>query len=191
MTIQIETKRMVLKIGKHEDLSEIVSYFQRNQSFLSSFEPIQPDIFYTKARQREMMKNDLLEWKEGRTLRLWLFEKNNPKRVIGSIRFSSVVRGAFQSCFLGYRLDRELERQGLMTEALREAIPFVFHHLHLHRIEANVMPRNLASRRVVEKLGFREEGLAKRYLKIHGEWEDHIHYAVVIEEWKGEWKNGE
>ncbi|BES66757.1 GNAT family protein [Gottschalkiaceae bacterium SANA] len=191
MTIQIETERMILKTGVVEDLSEIVSYFQRNKSFLAPFEPIQPDIFYTKAKQREVMKNDFLEWKEEKSLRLWLFEKSKPQRVIGSIRFANVVRGAFQSCFLGYRLDQDCERKGLMTEALREAIPLAFDRLHLHRIEANVMPRNLASRRVVEKLGFRQEGLAKRYLNIYGKWEDHIHYAIVREEWKGEWKDGE
>jgi ribosomal-protein-alanine N-acetyltransferase len=186
MTIQIETERMILKTGVTEDLSEIVSYFQRNQLFLAPFEPIQPDIFYTKAKQREIMKNDSLERKEEKSLRLWLFEKSNPQRVIGSIRFSNVVRGAFQSCFLGYRLDQDCQGRGLMTEALRRSIPLAFHHLHLHRIEANVMPKNMASRRVVEKLGFREEGLASRYLKIYGKWEDHIHYALVSEEWKGE-----
>ena len=186
MTIQIETERMIMKTGVAEDLSEIVSYFQRNQLFLAPFEPIQPDIFYTKAKQRAIMKNDSLERKEEKSLRLWLFEKSNPQRVIGSIRFSNVVRGAFQSCFLGYRLDQDCQGRGLMTEALRRSIPLAFHHLHLHRIEANVMPRNMASRRVVEKLGFREEGLASRYLKIYGKWEDHIHYALVSEEWKGE-----
>jgi ribosomal-protein-alanine N-acetyltransferase len=190
MTIRIETDRLILRTGASEDLGEIVAYFLRNQSFLAPFEPTQPAAFFTKAAQKELMKNDLLEWREGWALRLWLFEKSRPERVIGSIRFSSVVRGAFQSCFLGYRLDRDFERQGMMTEGLTAAIPLAFQQLHLHRIEANVMPNNQASRRVLEKLGFREEGLAKRYLKIHGEWEDHLHYAMIIEEWKGEWKDG-
>lgn len=190
MTIKIETDRLILRTGWSEDLKEIVAYFQRNQDFLAPFEPIQPAAFFTKPAQKELMKNDFLEWREGRALRLWLFEKSQPKKVIGSIRFSSVVRGAFQSCFLGYRLDQDFERQGLMTEGLTAAIPLAFQQLRLHRVEANVMPKNPASRRVLEKLGFREEGLAKRYLRIHGEWEDHIHYAMTIEEWEGEWKDG-
>ena len=89
------------------------------------------------------------------------------------------MRGAFQSCHLGYQLDERAINQGFMTEALRRAIAFVFDELQLHRIEANVMPRNLRSSRVLAKLGFVEEGLARQYLKINGVWEDHIHYVML------------
>lgn len=186
---RIETERLILQTGTTRDSGEIVRYFERNRDFLAPFEPIQPEAFYSKAMQKELILADAREREAGRALRFWLFLKENPDQIIGSVRFSGVIGGAFQSCFLGYRLDRFCECKGYMTEALFAAIPYAFRHLSLHRIEANIMPRNSASRRVVEKLGFWEEGLAKRYLKINGKWEDHIHYATTIEEWKGEWKD--
>lgn len=191
MIEKIESERLILRTGTVRDAGEITRYFERNRAFLMPYEPIQPPAFYTKPVQKELINHDAKERESGTALRLWIFLKEEPNRVIGSVRFSSVIRGAFQSCFLGYRLDQSLERNGYMTEALGVAIPYAFRQLSLHRIEANVMPRNIASRRVVEKLGFREEGLARKYLKINGTWEDHLHYAMTIEEWRGEIKDGE
>ena len=68
--------------------------------------------------------------------------------------------------------------RGYITEALRCAIEYAFAQLKLHRIEANIIPRNARSRRVVEKLGFEPEGLARKYLKINGVWEDHLHFVI-------------
>ena len=85
------------------------------------------------------------------------------------------MRGAFQSCFLSYKLDMDLCGRGYMTEAVEEAVRIAFTVLGLHRIEANIMPRNTASLGVARKAGFQEEGLAVRYLRINGVWEDHIH----------------
>ena len=83
------------------------------------------------------------------------------------------------SCYLGYKLDREHIRKGYMTEALREGIKWMFHKEKLHRIEANIMPRNEASIKTVEKLGFVYEGISKSYLNINGVWEDHIHMVLL------------
>nr|WP_281201113.1 GNAT family N-acetyltransferase [Orenia metallireducens] len=93
-----------------------------------------------------------------------------------------MVRGCFQSCYLGYHLDKEEVNNGYMTEALEEAINFLFEEFKLHRIEANIMPKNNPSLRVVQKLGFYNEGLAKKYLTINGKWEDHIHMVLLNEE---------
>ena len=89
--------------------------------------------------------------------------------------------GAFLSCYLGYKLDKDEINKGYMTEAVKKGVEVVFNELGLHRIEANIMPRNKASLRVVEKLGFYNEGLAYKYLKINGKWEDHIHMVLLNE----------
>ncbi|MDF2805036.1 MAG: alanine acetyltransferase [Anaerocolumna sp.] len=98
------------------------------------------------------------------------------------ISFSNIVRGAFLSCHLGYSLDEQYINQGYVTEAIRTGIEVIFKEYKLHRIEANIMPRNLRSKKVCEKLGFKEEGLAKDYLKINGKWEDHIHMVLLNDE---------
>jgi len=114
---------------------------------------------------------------------LFLFDRDDPGEIIGSVTFSNIVRGAFQSCYLGYRLDETRVGTGLMREALIAAIRYMFQMEGLHRIEANVMPHNDRSVRLLQRLGFRNEGRAQRYLNIQGRWEDHDHYVMLAEEW--------
>jgi len=114
----------------------------------------------------------------GRCVKLWIFKRQD-SRVIGSVGFNNIVRGSFLSCFLGYRLDQDELNLGYVTEAIQKGINIVFDEYGLHRIEANIMPKNKRSLRVVEKLGFQHEGLARQYLKINGVWEDHIHMVLL------------
>lgn len=85
----------------------------------------------------------------------------------------------FLSCHLGYKLDKDEINKGYTTEAIEKGIDIIFNEFGLHRIEANIMPKNKSSLRVVEKLGFCNEGLAYKYLKINGKWEDHIHIVLL------------
>lgn len=102
----------------------------------------------------------------------------------GEINLNSVHRGAQQSAYVGYWIDELRAGQGYMPESVVVAMSFAFDQLHLHRLQISVIPRNHASRRVAEKLGLRDEGIAERYLEINGVWEDHIRYAITAEEWE-------
>lgn len=102
----------------------------------------------------------------------------------GEINLSSIQRGPFQNAYVGYWVDEERAGQGLMPEALVVLARFAFEELHLHRLQISIIPRNAASRRVVEKLSLRTEGVAERYLEINGVWEDHVRYALTAEEWE-------
>ncbi len=104
-------------------------------------------------------------------------------RFAGEVTLSSIQRGPFQSASIGYWIDRELAGNGYVPEAVVITLQFAFDTLGLHRVEISIIPRNRASRRVVEKLGIRMEGIAERYLEIDGQWEDHIRYAITSEEW--------
>lgn len=101
----------------------------------------------------------------------------------GEINLTAVQRGPFQSAYVGYWIDEKHAGNGYMPEALVTLAQFAFDELNLHRIQISIIPRNSASRRVVEKLGIRDEGIAARYLEINGVWEDHIRYAITTEEW--------
>jgi ribosomal-protein-alanine N-acetyltransferase len=101
----------------------------------------------------------------------------------GEINLSIVQRGPFQSSYVGYWIDEAQAGKGLMPEALVLLCKAAFEDLRLHRVQVSIIPRNTASRRVVEKLGIRDEGVAQRYLEINGVWEDHIRYAMTVEEW--------
>jgi ribosomal-protein-alanine N-acetyltransferase len=101
----------------------------------------------------------------------------------GEINLSSIQRGPFQNAYVGYWIDEKHAGTGYMPEALVVLSRFAFDDLHLHRLQVAIIPRNRASRRVVEKLDLREEGIAERYLEINGVWEDHVRYAMTVEEW--------
>ncbi len=103
-------------------------------------------------------------------------------RLAGQLTFGSVVRGAFCSAYAGYWVDGRLAGRGIMPTALAMAVDFGFASCGLHRIEVNIRPENAPSRRVVEKLGFRQEGFHPRYLHIEGAWRDHVGYALTVED---------
>ena len=101
-------------------------------------------------------------------------------RFVGEITLSSIQRGPFQNAFVGYWVDEAMAGHGLAPEATVVVLRFAFEDARLHRVEVAIVPRNRASRRVVEKLGLREEGVAVRYLEIDGQWEDHVRYAMTV-----------
>jgi ribosomal-protein-alanine N-acetyltransferase len=104
-------------------------------------------------------------------------------RFAGEINLSSVQRGPFQNAYVGYWIDEAMAGHSYTPEALVVLCRFAFEDLALHRLQASIIPRNMPSHRVVEKVGLREEGTALRYLEINGVWEDHVRYAITAEEW--------
>jgi ribosomal-protein-alanine N-acetyltransferase len=101
----------------------------------------------------------------------------------GEINVNSVQRGPFQNAYVGYWIDEKYAGNSYVPEAVVVVCRYAFEDLHLHRLQIAIIPRNTASRRVVGKLGIREEGTAIRYLEINGTWEDHVRYAITAEEW--------
>ncbi|MGF7056433.1 GNAT family N-acetyltransferase [Brassicibacter mesophilus] len=174
-----ETERLILKVVDKSYAELVVDYYLRNKSFLEEWEPIKDEDFYTKQYQEEQLDKESSTIENNSSLRLWVFKNENENKVIGSIGFNNIVRGVFLSCHLGYKLDKDEINKGYITEAIRKGIEIMFIEFGLHRIEANIMPRNKRSLRVVEKLGFYNEGLAYKYLKINGKWEDHIHMVLL------------
>lgn len=102
--------------------------------------------------------------------------------LVGGVTLSNVRRGVTQAATLGYWLGASFTGRGLMRKAIAAIIPFAFDVLRLHRIEAAIMPANAPSLRIVERAGFAREGLARRYLRIAGRWEDHIIFALLAED---------
>lgn len=175
MQLVCKTERMSL-VGLDPTSAELVlDYVNRNQAFLNEWEPERNRLYYTKSYQADLLDKEVKLIEDGLLQKVWMMYED---RIIGSISLSNIVRGAFLSCHLGYRMDGSLVNRGLMTEGVQAMIEYAFGVMGLHRIEANIMPRNTASLKVVEKLGFYEEGLALKYLKIHGVWEDHIHMVL-------------
>ena len=174
-----ETDRLILKTLDASYAGAVLDYYERNKSFLEEWEAVKTDDFYTIQYHKELLSKELAGMENTNLLKLWIFKKDDDSSVIGCIVFNNIVKGAFLSCHLGYKLDKDELNKGYITEALQKGIQIVFEEYGLHRIEANIMPKNVRSFRVVEKLGFYNEGLAYKYLKINGNWEDHIHMVLL------------
>lgn len=174
-----ETERLILKVLDKSYAEVVMDYFLRNKSFLEEWEPVKSEEFYTIKYQEHQLDKDFSSIKNKNSFRLWIFKKEEKNRIIGSVGFNNIVMGAFLSCHLGYKLDKDEVNKGYITEAIQKGIDIMFNEFGLHRIEANIRPKNKGSLRVVEKLGFYNEGIAYKYLKINGKWEDHIHMVLL------------
>jgi ribosomal-protein-alanine N-acetyltransferase len=162
------------------DAPALLDLRTRNRAFLEPWEPLRDERFYTLAAQEELVRAAVEEREQGRALPFVVELDGAP---IGAVNLSGILRGVFENAYLGYWLDEAHGGRGLATEAVRRAVTHAFVVAGLHRVQAAVMPRNAASLRVLAKLGFRDEGLAERYLRIAGRWEDHRLFAVTREEW--------
>lgn len=173
----LTTRRLVLRTLTLRDVSLLLDFDVRNRDWLAPWEPLRTPEYFTAERAASAIRADARSVRRGTGCRWHLFLRGQPHRIVGSAALSNVVTGAFLSAHLGYRLDQHETGMGYMAEAVAEVVGYAFDVLGLHRIEANVMPRNTASRRLLTGLGFEEEGLARRYLKIAGVWEDHFHHV--------------
>jgi ribosomal-protein-alanine N-acetyltransferase len=154
----------------------------RNRDFLRPYEPLRPESDFTLAGQRAALK----ELERGRALdSVYAFAVRARGAIVGRVSLSQVFRKAFSNCYLGYWIGEEHNGHGYATEAVRLAVDYALGPLALHRVQANVMTKNPRSARVLEKNGFRREGLALNYLRIAGRWEDHDMYALTVEDLRG------
>lgn len=181
----IETERLVLRVAGPRDVRALGEALARNERHLDPWTPLGQNT--PAARTPGVLARRISDarrtWREDRGYALVVVPRGAEGRIVGRVALNAIVRGAFHNAYLGYWMDTELCGRGLMTEAVRAAVGWAFAEVGLHRVQAAVMPRNAASLRVLEKLGFRREGLAERYLQIAGRWEDHVLFAVTREEW--------
>lgn len=175
----IKTQRGVLKVLDESQAPLLYQYINEEKNFLMPWEPARHDIYYSmetcQLRIREMRRDFL----EDKGVVLCLLSKEED-RMLAYTNYSSIIRGVFQACHLGYSLRESEQGKGLMHEALESGIQYIHKELNIDRIQANYMPRNVKSAAVLKKLGFEKEGVARDYLKINGQWEDHILTALVL-----------
>lgn len=176
-----ETERLKLKYPAKELSEDLKKYLLENEKFLASWEPERDKNYYNQENLKRIINSQIIEIEEKKGLYLYIYLKDT-NELIGTIGISGIIYGPFLSCFLGYKLSEKYINNGYMTEALKKTVEVCFNDLKLHRIEANVVPGNIRSKKVLEKLGFIKEGTSRKYLKINGIWEDHEHYVLLNDE---------
>ncbi|MCR8656307.1 GNAT family N-acetyltransferase [Paenibacillus endoradicis] len=168
---------------KHLELNDstvLLKLILRNREFFQPFEPIRDESHFTLEGKVNEITNSMLWAQTDQSYIFGIFlEETN--ELIGRIALTGIARGPFQNAYLGYYIDQKHNGKGYATAAVSLCVKYAFNEIGLHRIQAGIMPRNLSSIRVIEKAGFRYEGLAKAYLKINNIWEDHVLYAITAE----------
>jgi ribosomal-protein-alanine N-acetyltransferase len=152
-----------------------------SRAHLTPWEPVWPRDDLSKSAFRRRLRHYQREARDDLGYAFLIFDTEE-ERLVGGLTLSNVRRGVTQAATLGYWLGLSYVGRGYMTEAVRSVIPHAFDGLRLHRIEAAVQPDNRASVTVLERLGFQREGFARRYLKIGGEWQDHLLFALLSED---------
>lgn len=151
-----------------------------SRKFLVPWEPTWPPDDLTRGAFRGRIKRYVHDIENDAAYPFFIF-RGSDHALIGALTLSNVRRGVAQMASLGYWIGVPFIQQGYMTAAVQAVMPFAFEHLRLHRLEAACLPSNEASIRLLRKCGFTEEGLARRYLKINGRWEDHVLFGLLAE----------
>ncbi|GIE93735.1 GNAT family N-acetyltransferase [Paractinoplanes rishiriensis] len=160
------------------DAPELAAVLTANREFLAPWDPVRGDDYYTAEGQRAHLEEVLRLWATGTALPQVILDDG---RIVGRVNLSNVVRGPFQSANLGYWVAQDANGRGVATAAVARTARTAFDDLGLHRLEAGTLVHNLGSQRVLERNGFQRYGLAPRYLRIAGEWQDHILYQLLAD----------
>jgi ribosomal-protein-alanine N-acetyltransferase len=158
------------------DFSEWAQLRENSRNFLVPWEPEWPADDLTRASFRNRLRRYASETRMDQGYPFFVF-RTSDRVLVGGVTLSNVRRGVAQAANLGYWMGEQYARKGMMSAAVRALIPFSHGALGLKRIEAACLPENAASVRLLEKLGFVQEGYARKYLCIAGKWQDHLLYA--------------
>lgn len=174
---------ILVRTTKPSDAYMLAGYFQQNRTHLKPWEPERGEDFYrVDTWASKLLKLDELH-RRGKAYYCIIIELST-QQMIGTVSFSHLARFPIYSCNLGYSLAQTAQGQGYMQKALALALPYMFDIQQMHRINASYMPSNHRSAAVLKSMGFQQEGLAKDYLLIDGQWQDHVLTALVNPNWQ-------
>jgi ribosomal-protein-alanine N-acetyltransferase len=189
---ELRTARLIVRLARPGMERALARFLRENfPGHLDRWSPPVGAAFFTDAFWAERLALSVDEYHAGRSARFVMQMLQHPASleapIVGTCNYTNIVRGPFQACYLGYQVGRAHEGRGLMAEALRATNAFVFETLRLHRIMANHRPENERSARLLERLGFVREGMARDYLFIDGAWRDHVLTSLTHPAYDARW----
>lgn len=180
-TPALKGERVNLRLPTWRDYHEWVSLRAESRSFLEPWEPRWAPDELDRSAWRIRLARYQDEFVQGTALAFFIYQ-NSSGKLVGGITLGNIRYGVAQTGHIGYWIGERYAGQGLMVDALKLVVRHAFDTLRLHRIEAACIPDNTRSVRVLEKAGFRREGLLRSYLRINGEWHDHYLYALIADD---------
>lgn len=179
MNAAYTTNRLILKLSTPSATREVLEFQIRNRELFEQYEPTRPENFYTLNYQQKILRCEQRLALSLSTVRFYVFVKEEPSRIIGTVCLHDIIRMPYCCCEIGYKFDYAYQHQGYAREAVAKALQIAFQELTLHRVFARVMPENTASIRLLEALHFTEEGIEHGCTKIQGVWTDHLRYSML------------
>jgi ribosomal-protein-alanine N-acetyltransferase len=180
---ELRGRRVLLRPLRAGDYRDWIEVRTRDREWLIHWEPRRTGGQYPAEDRSSFAARCAMRDRDRQLGTAYSFGIFVDRTFVGEINLSSIQRGASQSAYLGYWIDEAHAGRGYVPESCVAVFAFAFDELELHRVQVAIIPRNRPSRRVVEKLGLVEEGLARGYLEIDGVWEDHVRYAITAEDW--------
>lgn len=180
----INTERCYLRLPKLNDFESWVNLRKNSEEFLSQWEPNRDSNFYSSSLFRSRVKWARQNFKEKKVIHAFIFRREDGS-LMGAVTLDNVRKGAAQSGSIGYWLGKSYIKNGYMREVASAFIFYIFKNFDLSRIEAATLPENKPSRSLLEKIGFKYEGVAQSYLNISGRWRAHIIYSLLRDDRRG------
>ena len=183
-SVSILTARLSLRLPEHRNFREWAKLRHESKAFLSPWEPIWAADHLSRASFTNRVYWSQRAVKNGNAVPLFVFHKE-AGQLVGAITLDNIRRGPSQVGTIGYWVGQQYARQGFMSEAIIAMVAHAFADLDLSRVESACLPDNLASRGVLEKAGFKYEGVAQSYIQINGRWRNHVLYAALRDDRRG------
>lgn len=180
MNMIYQTDRLILKILTPAAVRDVLTFQMRNKELFERYEPTRSEDFYTYAHQHNILKCEYNLAVKLSNIRFYVFRREDPRTIIGTVCLHDIVRMPYCCCEIGYKFDQAYHHQGYAREAVAKALEIAFFELGLHRVFARVMPENTPSIQLLQSLGFAEEGLERGCTQIQGKWTDHIRFAILF-----------
>jgi [ribosomal protein S5]-alanine N-acetyltransferase len=174
---------MLLRPPRMEDFPAWAALRAASRAFLAPWEPIWPADDLTRAAFRRRLLRYAQDMRDDAAYPLFLLRESDGA-LLGGLTLGQVRRGVSQTATLGYWVGQPYAGRGVMSTGVRAAMAYAFDELRLRRVEAACLPHNEASIRLLERIGFKREGYARKYLCINGSWQDHLLFALLREEFR-------
>lgn len=179
MSFIVNSSRLILRVEDDSIAPRALTFYQENKTYFEPFEPTRPDAFYTLEYQQAAAEYEYNETVKGHALRYYVYLKENPEIIIGSINFFRIRPMPFSTASIGYKFHHDYWKQGYATEGCQAAISVMFSDYNTHRIEAKVSPDNVPSIHLLERLGFTFEGVEYKSVNVQGSFKDHLRYSLL------------
>lgn len=181
MNFTYETPRLYIKVLNENYAPAVLDFLSRNCTVFEPYEAVKPAYYYTDKFQRTNLRLEYKAFIKSKYARFYVYKKDAPNTIIGTISFSNILKFPFCSGIIGYKFDKDYHHQGYATEAISCAIHAAFRDSDIHRLTAYVLPDNNSSICLLERIGFEFEGLCRKSICICGEYKDHLQYSIIDE----------